>query len=287
MIFTNKRKDIEKTICTRLRKVRSPRVCILAEYYSPYIKGGAEISLESLVTLLVKNGLNVVVLTPNYGSYSDSLSIKGGLMIYRFKSWRHFLHNNNPISKQAVTKAPLFHNFMITLYSLFSSMELAMKFDQLNKKAFFDVVHSNNLESDLALLRIKSNVKKIAHMRELKLIYPDWEHEKIKAFALWSPIINYIYRIRRKQLNRIDFFIAINLFVKKQLSKYVSSDKIEVIYNPLPADLVCSEKKRLMKKGLTALFLGSLTKYKGADKIIELARVCRDMNFWSVALIFT
>ena len=60
------------------------KVLLPTEYYPPFVRGGAEISIKLLAEGLAKNGIKVYVLTPNYGTLPDFVR-ENGAKIYRFK----------------------------------------------------------------------------------------------------------------------------------------------------------------------------------------------------------
>ena len=52
------------------------KVLLPTEYYPPFVIGGGEISTKLLVEGLAREGVEVHVLTPNYESFSNTVSGK-------------------------------------------------------------------------------------------------------------------------------------------------------------------------------------------------------------------
>ncbi len=280
----------------------------VAEYFPPFVMGGAEISLKILVDELVKNGHEVVVLTPNYNSFKTEIEKRDNLRIIRFKSFRNFLFKKREETSHKIYKKtkPFFY-LILNQYFKYSSQEIKKNVEKILEKEEFDVIHANNLESILALNGIKTSAKKIAHLRDFGLFcYNRGLNNKgnlcrgcsannLKKCMNSEGVINKLLQIEMKKrlnllskLSSFDLLIAISNFVKQQYVTVLGVDenKIEVLYNPISNDIISDISKEeardllnLPKDKKIVLFVGSLTRNKGAHLILELAKKLKDSLF--------
>lgn len=275
------------------------KVCFLCEYYHPAVFGGAEISIQNMAQELAKRDIEVHVLTPNYSAYKNEVSKKGNLTIYRFKSFRYFLHicKKKALTEEFYKKKSFNFYFTINQYMKLSAWEMANKIKEYNKIQNFDIVNANNIESTLALARAKLDCVKIGYLRDLSMLSMDynvWRNkdqykllkEKFKFGKLQSWIIyKDIIERRRKAVKKLDYFIAINEFCKESLATFFNKNKILVIYDYINLSKNKRKSKSKLKKELgipeknIILFVGSLVKIKGAHLLPKLARIMPKHNF--------
>ena len=62
--------------------------CILLEFFKPMIMGGGEVDAENYVNDLVKQGIEVYVLTPNYSAYKTEIEKKDKLTGVVVINWK-------------------------------------------------------------------------------------------------------------------------------------------------------------------------------------------------------
>ncbi len=284
------------------------RFLFVTEYFPPFVRGGAEISLEILVEELVKNNHEVKVLTPNYSSFETEIEKKGSLKIIRFKSFRSFLFKKRERTSHEVYKKtkPIFY-LLLEQYLKYSSYELKKNTKYILKKEKFDVIHANNLESILALNNIKTSAKKIAHLRDFGLfcynrgldnsgkLCKGCSEKNLKSCMNAKEIVNKLLLMEMKRrinilskLSSFDLLVAISKFVKQQYVDIFGADKnrIEVMYNPISphviSDLSKDEARKLLnlpKDRKIVLFVGSLTEEKGAHLIPKIAKKLKEYLF--------
>jgi len=269
----------------------------VSEYYPPMHMGGAEISLKLLVEGLAERGHEVTVLTPNYASPSTSVERMGNLRVIRFKSPRRFLFGGG--ARKASSEVyrgnkPLFY-LQLGQYIQFSSAELRRKTVKLLEGEDFDVIHTNNLESILAVSRIETDALKVAHLRDFaltcwnrglnngKTLCSGCSAEQIRkcmGAGLTSPLLSYQINLRRGILENFDILVAISGFVKGQYLRRLNlrSRDVRVLYNPVGRDVISDlsreEARRLLglpEQGKVILFAGTLSEMKGAHLIPRLA----------------
>ncbi|MBA2863645.1 glycosyltransferase [Methanococcus maripaludis] len=280
----------------------------VAEYFPPYVMGGAEISLKILVDNLVKKGHEVVVLTPNYSSPKTKIDKKNNLKIIRFGSFRHFLFKKREKTSHEVYKKtkPIFYTFL-NHYVRYSTYELRKWVKKILKNEKFDVIHANNLESILAVGPINTSAKKIAHLRDFGLFCYNRGLNKsgglcegcslnnLNACMGTEGTVNKILEHEMKKrinktsvLSSFDFLIAISNFVKEKYIDVLNVDKnkIKVIYNPISDDIVSKLSKKEARSLLNlpenkkiVLYAGSLTEEKGAHMLSDLSEKLKEHLF--------
>ena len=281
------------------------RFLFVSEYYPPMHMGGAEISLKLLAEGLAELGHDVTVLTPNYNAHRTDVEMRGNLRIIRFKSWRYFLFRRKAreLSSGIYTrKKPLFY-LQLGGYIRLSATELRKNAEELLRREDFDVVHANNLESILALSRIRTRAIKVAHLRDFSVMC--WNRglnnggrlcegcslENLKGCmgaGLTSPLLSYEIHRRGRAIDGYDKLIAISNFVKGQFTRRlgVRPSKIGVLYNPISPSVVSElskgEARRLLglpsERGIV-LFVGTLSEMKGVHLIPALARELPEFLF--------
>ena len=281
------------------------RFLFVSEYYPPIHMGGAEISLKFLVEGLAELGHEVTVLTPNYDIHRTNVEMHRNLRIIRFKSWRYFLFRKKTreLSSGVYTrKKPLFY-LQLGEYIRLSAAELRKNAEKLLDREDFDLVHANNLESILALSRVKTQAVKVAHLRDFGIMC--WNRglnnrgrlcggcssENLKSCigaGLTSPLLSYEIHLRERVIDDYDRLIAISNFVKGQFIRRlgVSPSKVGVLYNPISPNVVSKLSKEEARKLLglhpnrdIVLFVGTLSEMKGAHMIPALARELPEVLF--------
>jgi len=277
------------------------KVCFLAEYYPPNIMGGAEICAELLVDELVRKGIEVLVLTPNCRAFKDQVSRKGNLTIYRYKSIKYFTYRSKKASSKVYERSKAIFHLILNQATKVFVWEMKRKLNQVLKKHDFDVIHANNIESTLALSKTRTNILKISHVRDLGLVCLAYKIKKGKYYPKCGPeevaeyfntskfmgkLLTRITDKRKKALKKINYFIAIDDFVKKNVVMEGFSEKNFVtIRDPIGKEAVCDLTKENARKKLKINFknivlsVGSLSKLKGAHLVPKIAKLMPDYNF--------
>jgi glycosyltransferase involved in cell wall biosynthesis len=279
------------------------KVLFPIEYYPPFTMGGAEISTKLLAEELTKEGVEVHIFTPNYESFKNVESGKGGLHIHRFRSIRKFvLHGREAFQLSYRRRRALFY-WLLSKYIRFSASEFSREISALCKKEDFDLVHAQNMESVLGLGMAKVNCPKIAHIRDLALFCVKREklvgnvvckkcsQTSIKACLVTNRFLaNSIaqeIRWRKELIKNFDHYVAISEFIGNELKKEgIPQEKISIIPNPVSDNQISKLSKFEARKRLNlnrnnkiVLFVGSLTEEKGAHFLPILASKLRDKDF--------
>jgi len=195
------------------------RIMFLAEYYPPFIMGGGEISLQIIAEGLAKiKNISVYVLTPNYEKYKTKREVKNHVNIIRFKSLKYFLYKNRNISDTVYKKSKSIFFRILNVYTRLSSIGLRMAAKRFEKEIKPDIIHGNNIESILALSKLKTNSVKVSYLRD------------IRSFS--------ITRTKKKTYRKNDFkgikkFFTTSNYMKNIYIKETGNNNIKVIFNPI------------------------------------------------------
>lgn len=277
------------------------KVLLPTEYYPPFVMGGGEISTKLLAEGLAREGVEVHVLTPNYESFSNTVSEGKSVHLHRFRSIRRFLHMGRKAFQVSYRKRrPLFY-WLLSKYIRFSAREFSKRISRLHERENFDLIHAQNLESVLGLNLAEVKCPRIAHIRDFGLFCINRGKliggrlcsscsindiraclcaERFLAGSIWNEL-----RWRRAH-SEFDHYIAISNFVARELEKEsIPGEKISVIYNPIGDEEISHLSKQEAKKSLSldyekvALFVGGLTEAKGAHLLPKLAGKMPNVNF--------
>ncbi len=209
------------------------RILFVAEYYPPVVLGGAEISLRTMARELAKRHA-VSVLTPNYHGTARAERKDGRVSVIEYPSIRRFFFARRGVSRAMQrTSMPAFRAGLSLIEKIFAR-EMARAIER--EASGFDVVHSNNRESLMALDMANISAKKIAHIRDARPLP------------------------RTKNVSR---FMTVSDFLK---SKFSSAGRVVRVYNPVDV-----RSFTLSEKGDFILFVGSLTKDKGTAFLPDIA----------------
>lgn len=277
------------------------KVLFPTEYYPPFTMGGGEISTKLLAEGVAKEGVEVHVLTPNYGSFSTTVSEERGVHLHHFRSVRKFFHIGRKTFHIGYRKKkPLFY-WLLNKYIRFSALEFGRQISRLHKRENFDLIHAQNLESALGLNLAEVKCPRIAHIRDFGLfcinrgrliggslcrncsinnIRTCLGGGSLLARSIWNELK------WRKAHSEFDHYIAVSKFVAMELLREgIPSEKISVVYNPIGDEEISHLSKQEARRALglgyekTVLFVGSLTEAKGAHLLPELAKRIPNVNF--------
>jgi len=261
-----------------IMRLKNKKILFVAEYYPPHVMGGAEISGSIRAELLSKEN-SITVLTPNYDSLKLVSKKRKGCSMILFPSFRvWFYKSRKTVSQQIKKKNESIFAGLLLIFNLISAWEFKFWIWWANRKyGPFDVLHGNNIESDIGVSFSNIRANKIAHLRDVILF---------NRFSNSNVLIRHFKKRLKSNINQ---FIAISKFIKSEYVKLlrISEDRFTVIYNPISNDQVCRLNKAGARKkiGLNnrdkyALFIGSLTKEKGVEFIVcKVAPKFPDVTF--------
>jgi len=275
------------------------KILFLAEYYPPFIMGGAEICLESLVNEMIKQGHEVTVLTPNCKNNKDVIINNDKLTIYRYKSIKRFTYKKKSKDVSAIVyqKSNVLFSLILNQFVKVFTWEMLREAKKLLKYETFDIIHSNNVESGLVLSKLKTTAKRVAHIRDLSFTclnyrtrnnkycdYCSMKHisECMETNIFFAKLLYFdILRRRLCAILKINNFITINKYVSDNI--FVDS---KVINDPISNKVISKLTKFQARKVCNIsnlknviLFVSSLTEIKGALTVLKLARTFPKYNF--------
>ncbi len=256
------------------------KILFVSEYFPPKTMGGGEINLSLLAKALVRNKIDVCVLT-SYHKGLKKFEYVGGIKVYRrlktgnnasgiisnFK--RSFIFPSS-IPKEII-KLKKEINFDI-VHFIGTSIITAKKLKGLNKPMFAtiesypalcpkgDRIYKGNEEckfvcSFFRFLRCQLSSSEIGKMKN-------------RFFLKYNPVILiYIYRYYKRLNNSLKYcrLIAISKYVQGLLLKQRLQSRI--VPNAIDTNKFYSNKSKGGK--IRIVYLGSLTKYKGSQILLK------------------
>lgn len=223
------------------------KILVLPSWYPDNKKPLNGIFFKEQAEALVKSGVEVIVLSIAVKSFREfdkensinklEFSEENGVKVYRYTTYNYF---------------PKLEELYLKYYSMV--MKKMVK-KVIEKEGNPDLIHIHSA-LDVGIAYVKS---------KLKIPYVITEHSTKYSRGM-------IGKAQKKYLNKL-FENARRVMVvgnglKGELSKYISSEKIEVMYNPvvMPSYEIKDDKN---KSKFRFFSLGFLTKKKGMDALIE------------------
>jgi len=258
-------------------------VLLVTEYFPPKIMGGGEININQVANALVKNSVNVYVLTSHFNGLKRYEDVNGIKIFRRLKT----SDNINGV----------FGNFK---RSVFFPNSVANEVQKLKKKIDFDVVHLIGT-SIIAAKNIKKNRRKPFATIEsyptlcpkgdriykgkkecklrcsfLKFLGCQLKSEEIgkiknKFYLKYNPLFLIYLFAYYKRLNKSLKYcnlIAISEYIQKLLAREKLQSR--VIPNAIDTSKFYYKEGKGPKPKI--VYLGSLTKYKGPQILLKALR---------------
>jgi len=264
------------------------KLLFISEYYYPAGKGGGEISCKNLAEELVKNGVEIHVLTSHFDGLKKKEEINGVVIHRRLKT-----------GKSATNL------FELGKRIFFFKKTLKSELNSLHEKENFDIIHCFNITSIYAI-EAKEKIKKpfILHVNSPvlfcpkgTLVYKDQKECNLqctlkeysgcykkstifgkissKGFLKYNPIFFIYLRKRYLQMKRLmfrfDYFFAISKYVEKKLiERGVKKENISVVYNIIHLEkFKDAAKYRKKNKIPKILYVGEYSKIKGPQILLD------------------
>ncbi|NAS19305.1 glycosyltransferase [Clostridium butyricum] len=254
------------------------KVVIVNTFYSPEVFGGAEISIQKLSEELIKNDIDVTVITT---SNIEKTEIINGVKVIRIKV------NNIYDTIKAKNKKGIFKGVykLIDIYNIFNYKKLKNIIDEIKP----DVIHTNNIYG------ISTIIWRIAKSKKIKLVHT------VRDYALICPIVHFscnnksnckyseickVYRKnRRNNCKNVDSTVFISNTVDEIFHKlgYFKMSSRNVIYNAIDYDLTkvkknITHKKENLNEYVNFVYIGTLDYHKGIDLILEVFKKINDSH---------
>ncbi|HCQ7676753.1 TPA: glycosyltransferase family 4 protein, partial [Escherichia coli] len=250
------------------------KVAIINTLYYPYRLGGAEVSVQVLAESLVKRNVEVIVLTLHEGN-TLKIDTFNGVKIYYLPLLNcYWPYNSNEHSK--------IHRLQWHIKDLYNK-QMVKLVSSILQDLRPDIVHTNNLSGfSVGVWRVlrKMNIPTVHTTRDYYLFHPN------------STLFK-----NGKNIDPTNFFVRLNVFYKKYMSKdvnafigiskYISDFHYKFgfankglhgyVYNPVMEPKVTNSNTDRDK--ITIGYIGRLTSDKGFDDYINIAQKYQNCKF--------
>ncbi|MBU0636889.1 MAG: glycosyltransferase [Patescibacteria group bacterium] len=237
------------------------KVCLINNLYKPYNRGGTEVVVELIIQGLIKQDIEVVVISTRPFFVKTPLITDFKVKNYYLPSWCYNL-----------SKLPIFIRLFWHLFDLFD-FNIYCKVKNILKKEQPDVVITHNLKGLSYLLpKIikKLKIKHLHYLHDIQLIHPSGlmfygqEQKNQKVLAK-------IYQaICQKLFNSPDIIISPSKWLldyHKEQGFFLNSEKI-VLANPMliPTNFVKSAKSNIFQ----FFYVGQIEEHKGIIFLLKI-----------------
>jgi len=240
------------------------RVLIFNSLYHPNAIGGAEGSVRILAEGLVKQGIDVTVVST---ADKDSFSNIEGVRAFYIKVPNLYWMKHSK-EKPKMLK-PLWH--LIDSYNPFVNMKLNMIFNQEKP----DIIHTNNLGGfSIAVWSMaqKRNIPIVHTIRDHYLLCPKSVMFKNNRNCDNQCLSCKVYSISRKKLsNKINAVIGVSKFILDKHLQYGCFNDVKIkthIYNAVDT-IEAKEKSTARSELITFGFIGMLSPIKGIEYLLQ------------------
>jgi len=138
----------------------------------------------------------------------------------------------------------------------------------LTKKMDFDVIHAHDWMTMIAGMRVKQQSGKplVMHIHSLEVDRGGPESR------------GWVYELEKKGMEYADLLLPVSHFTAQNIEKYygISKDKMSVVHNG--SNKVAAFKSRRNFKEKTVLFVGRLTRQKGPERFLDIAKKVLETN---------
>ena len=258
---------------------------MISEYFEPYAQGGGEISAFNLAKELVKNKIEIHVLTSHFNGLKTKETINN-VKLFRY------LSSGKPNSLFGNVKRII--NF---------EKSVIKQLPKLYSKEKYDIIHCMNTNSIVAIkLKKKINAKFIMHVNgpvpfcpKGTLMYKDKKicdkkctrltyldcfiHSKtagkknLNFLHKFNPLTMFLLRKNYETLNslikKFDYYMPISTYMQNKLTfSGIPKNKTKIIYNILDFNKF-SKLKQPKNKIKKILYLGAYSKSKGPQILLQ------------------
>jgi len=233
------------------------KICLINNLYKPYIRGGAEMVMETIHNGLSNMGHDVFVI-------STAPKFKTENKAYRLKSQYYNLG-----------KMPLFFRLFWHFYDMFDffTAQKAIKIIHEEKP---DLVITNNLKGISFLLPFfikKSRIQHIHIIHDAQLLHPSglMMHGKEKEFdslpnKFYIKISKYLFSFCGSVVSPSQWLLDLHL-------KYGFFNKIQKTVIPNPVNIIkpafIKTKTKTNHRLIQFLYVGQIEKYKGVEFLVN------------------
>jgi len=256
------------------------RVLLVSEYFPPKIMGGGEINLFLLAKTLAEKDVDVYVLTSHHKRLKTYEENEGVNIYRRLKTGsnatgiisnfkRRFIFPNSVVDEIIKIKKEI---DIDVIHFIGTSVIAAKKLKDVKKLLFATIESYPTLcpKGD-RIYHGAGECKIVCSFTEfLKCQFNSSEIGKMKNrfYLKYNPLfLTYLYRYYKKLNNSLKYcnLIAISNYIKNLLKKHGMESK--VVPNVIDVSKFYSKKRKPGK--VRIVYLGSLTKYKGAHILLQ------------------
>lgn len=250
------------------------KIIYISSFYSPYIGGGAEITLQTLVEAMAKyHEVSVITLSPVQGIHYDMIN---GIRVIRigFKNIYWHFANSQPTYKKI-----FWH--MIDIYNPMISNLL----EKLLIEEQPDIVSLHNLagfSSSVWSVLHKLSIPHVQVLHDFYSICPKSSMFKNGNSCTKQCIDCKLFRIAHSEISKnVNAVIGISQFVLDKHLEYnlfKNAQIKQVIYNARKYSIKSQEKPLVNSNKIIFGFIGSISKHKGIEFLLECFQVIHNDN---------
>jgi len=255
------------------------KICIITNTFSPDLIGGSNIYTQIIAGELRNRNYELIVIASSTDR-KDSIKLKNGIKIHYFHPAN--ISASSEIGKESILKQGLWS--ILDIYNYYAYLKLIKILKQENP----DIVHLNT-PTDVTLSAFDA-VKKL----NLPLIFTAHDYLLLcRRFILLHKTgeicteknINKLckpYRLLTKNIagNKPDVVIFPSEFILRMFrdNGFFQKTKKVILPNPIRLNNIDSGKKNtvIRKPGLNILYVGSLTRHKGIQILIEALKLIKN-----------
>ncbi len=257
------------------------KVCIITNTYSPDLIGGSNVYTNTIVKELQERNYEVVVITAS-PDRKDSIKIHGAIKIYCFHPFN--ISTCSEIGKKSILLQGLWT--VLDIYNRYSYAKIVA----ILRKESPDVVHLHTplditLSAFDAVKKMKLPLVFTAHdylllCRRVVLLHKSGEICADKNISKFCKL----YRILTKKIidNKADVVIFPSEFISRIFRDNGFFKKTKKVILPYPIQLnntnFGTDSVGINKPNLNILYVGSLTRHKGIQILIEAVKRIKNDN---------
>lgn len=238
------------------------KIGVFHSIYKPQTRGGAEVTVETMVNGLKSRGHEVFVVSAGYENKAETID---GIMVYRLK---HF----NLFNFFDLDKHPVWQRFFWHIIDMFNDGQTWAAFKILQQEKP-ELVITNSLKGlgyEIPWLLRIMKIRQIHVVHDMQLLHPSGLLPEKEVFSL--PEKAY-YVLCRLLFGSPAVVVFPSEYIKGIYGrfKFFKKSDCRVIGNPLPADTKFAIRKKALGAAIVFAYVGQVEEYKGIIDLIKAA----------------